>query len=86
MFQYYNKSFGINKPATLAVMSVTKQPDINALRTTFVIAGLLSGANADNPPTIIPIELGLAKLHIANVAIAADLSYKRKINKTIVFI
>jgi len=34
---------------------------------------LLSGAKADNPPIIIPMEAGFAKLQIANVAIAADL-------------
>jgi len=37
-----------------------------------VIEDLLSGAKADNPPIIIPIDEGLAKLQIANVAIAAD--------------
>lgn len=77
----------INKPAILAVQSDTKKLEINALSVTFVIAVLLSGANDDNAPIIIPIEAGFVKLQIANVAIAEDLSYtiiKKGKNKIVV--
>jgi hypothetical protein len=57
----------------LAVQSVTRHPETKAFRATFVNDDLLSGAKADIPPIIIPIEAGLAKLQIAKVAIAADL-------------
>lgn len=49
----------------LAVIKVTNVAEKNALTTTLVIAGRRSGAKADNPPTIIPIDDGLAKLQIA---------------------
>lgn len=54
-----------SSPAMLAVIKVTKVAEKNALTTTLVIAGRRSGAKADNPPTIIPIDEGLAKLQIA---------------------
>lgn len=68
----------INNPAILAVQRVTKHPDINDLKTTFVNEDFLSGASADSEPIMIPIEAGFAKLQMANVAIAADLIYGKK--------
>jgi hypothetical protein len=62
-----------SKPAMLAVIKVTKQAASKARIATLVIAGRLSGARAERPPIIIPIEPGFAKLQMANVAIADDL-------------
>lgn len=58
----------------LAVIKVTKHAEMKALTTTLVIDGLLSGASEESPPTMIPIDDGFAKLQMAKVAIAADLS------------
>lgn len=64
----------ISNPAMLAVIKVTKVAAKNALTTTLVIEGLRSGAKADKPPTMIPIDEGFAKLQIAYVAMAAERS------------
>lgn len=64
----------IKSPAMLAVINDTKQPETNARKATLVIEGLRSGASALKAPIIIPIELGLAKPHIAYVAIADERS------------
>lgn len=55
----------MSNPAMLAVISVTKVAEKKARSATLVIDGLRSGARADSPPTIIPIEDGFAKLQIA---------------------
>lgn len=54
----------------LALMKHTKLPEMNALRATAAITLRFSGAIELRPPIIIPSELGLAKPHTANVAIA----------------
>jgi hypothetical protein len=55
----------MRRPAMLAVMSDTKQPDTKALNATFVIVGRRSGASALRAPIMIPIELGLANPQMA---------------------
>lgn len=70
-------SSGINRPAMLAVHKDTRHAARNALKATFVIADLFSGHNAVSAPIIMPIDAGFAKLHIAKVAMVADLSCKK---------
>lgn len=55
----------IKSPAMLAVISDTEQPAIKALKATFVIDGLFSGASALKAPIIIPSDDGLAKPQMA---------------------
>lgn len=57
----------------LAVHRVTRHAAKKALMATLAIDGLRSGASPDRAPTMIPIDAGLAKLHMAKVAIADDL-------------
>ena len=54
-------------PATQAFIDVTKTPAMNALNTVSDISFPRSGAIALNPATCIPIELGLANPHNAEV-------------------
>jgi hypothetical protein len=61
----------------LAVANVTRHAEIKALTATFVTSDLLSGANEEIAPIIIPTDAGFAKLQMANVAMAEDLNCKK---------
>ncbi len=69
----------------LAVIKQIMLPETNALTATDVMSGLFSGHIALNEPIIIPNELGFANPQIANVAMAALRSYKKKIEKIFFF-
>lgn len=64
----------MSKPAILAVINDTRQPEMKALKATFVMDGRRLGARALNDPIIMPIELGFANPQMAKVAIADERS------------
>jgi hypothetical protein len=55
----------IRRPAMLAVINDTKQPETKARKATAVMDGLRSGASALKAPIMMPMELGFAKPQMA---------------------